>query len=220
VVLFLIGIPLNIVISVMIVILTPSIQRWWEKRDKTSHARTLRRIKAEYDDAVYYAVNKDFLSQKLILRTMGMVLYGIYLVLLVKIEVTHPVSRELFKVLKTPDFVRDHSLFIAGAFDVFELLLMLCFIVATAFTLTLLRQSMTLVHHVQFLEIYVESVPDEIRNKKREALAITLIDDRYTPSYFGMLNYEKRKEAIEGATPSLPSASLTSTAEAPEIKLD
>jgi hypothetical protein len=209
--LFILGISLNILISVTIVILTPSIQRWWEERGKTSHAKTLHRITKEYDDALYYALEPDALMHKLLLRIMGILLYGVYLVLLVKIDVTQAVGSELHGIFTMPTFLRLHPIMLAGAIDAFQILFMIFVCVATIFVVTLWQQSFSLVHHVQFIETYIESVPDEVRNRKREALAIAMAYDRMTPSSYALAKYNELIAAIESATPPDDAAEAKNT---------
>ena len=64
--------------------------------------KTGTRLTREYKEALYFSLHPQFLIYTLLLRCMGIMVYGVYLVLLVKMDVTRTVRREFLAFVPAP----------------------------------------------------------------------------------------------------------------------
>ena len=134
--------------------------------------KRFKRLGAQYKEAIYFAIHPEFLICHLLLRCMGVLLYTVYLVFLVKIDVSPRPGDEfhaLFRIHSISQLPR----------DVVEGVLLFLFSVATLVVMKKGASSFALVRRVQSLKHYVEEVPPEIRDKELEARVLLIADRRW-----------------------------------------
>ena len=78
------------------------IRRLSEKTGKTAKVKRIARLTREYKEALYFSLHLQFLIYTLLLRCMGIMVYGVYLILLVQMEVTRTVRREFLAFVSAP----------------------------------------------------------------------------------------------------------------------
>jgi hypothetical protein len=78
------------------------LQRLSKKTGKSAKAKKVARLTKDYNEALYFSVHPHHLICILLLRCMAIMVYGVYLILLVKIDVTRLISTAYLAFLPTP----------------------------------------------------------------------------------------------------------------------
>jgi hypothetical protein len=163
------------------------IQRWWEKRATSSQSKRHKRIAEEYAAATYYALHPEFLVCKLVLTCTGVMGFAIYLLCLIKIDVT-PVHPGLFPkpAFRVPEYV-------PTLLDVGQ---MLFIIVVAIFIGRTTINAFYLFERVRGFRFYVEKVPSKLRDVSMEKVVIAIVKGRPL-SVLSDLGIEELSTSIE-----------------------
>jgi hypothetical protein len=164
------GLVLQVIIGVATGLSIQPLQRRWEKRALSSRSKRLKRIRDEYQTTIYYALHPEFLICKLVLTTLGVCSYAIYLLFIVVLRGT-PIEFWTLKVgFSIPRYI-------VGALDVASILLI------TILTTAVGRIALNTIYffeRVRGFERYVTNVPKEIRDRKMEKLILAIARERPT----------------------------------------
>lgn len=191
----------TVIVAIAILLKGPKILQWFERRGQTSHQKTRKRLKEEYDDVLYYALHTDMMIGKMINAAMFMLLYIFALVLLSLIT---PIMFNVITIAPHLSIPQTASTFI---------LVISCVCLVSALSATTVAvakfafDSFNLYHHVKFLPIYAQSIPDDIRNQTMEKLVEALIVDKAAQLSSG---------AIEKLTQELEELNKTKASEKPK----
>jgi hypothetical protein len=164
------GLILNFVVGVGSGLAVQPIQRWWEKRASSSRAKRIQRIQEEYDETIYFALQPEFLLGKLILIGIGVSCYAVYVLLLVKLDVT-PFSSSAWSWHTTFTFPR-YVLMLLDVANVMFIVFLTTFVGRIAFN------AFALFERVRTFKRYVNKVPSEVRDLQLEKVVIAIVMER------------------------------------------
>lgn len=68
----------DLTIGVLAGLAVLGIQRYSDRIGKRSKTKKLSRLKEEYNETIYFALHPEYLICTLLLRCMGILLYGVY----------------------------------------------------------------------------------------------------------------------------------------------
>jgi hypothetical protein len=136
----------------------------------SSKSKRLKRISDEYDLATYFALHPEFLACKLVLTCLGVCVYIVYLLFLVKIDVT-PIPHG-------PWFPKPSFTIPGYIFTLVDVGNMLFLTILTIFIGRTGLNAFSFFERVRNFKNYVENVPIEIRDIPFEKLDIAIAKER------------------------------------------
>ena len=163
---------LNVIVGIGTGLSVQPIQRWWEKRAISSQSKRTKRIREEYTTATYFALHPEFLACKLVLTCIGVCAYIVYLLFLVKLDVTPIHAGAGF-----PKFSFTIPRYIMTMIEVGNMLLIT---VLTTFIGRTALNAFSFFERVRNFKGYVEKVPMEIRDVELEKVIIAIARERPT----------------------------------------
>jgi hypothetical protein len=183
----------EIVIGIIAGFAVLAIQRWSGIYAKQSHARSQKALKQEYDDVLYYSVHPEHLTNKLLIRCLGTLIYACYLLLIIKIDLG-PEAKQAWLRFLLP-------MLYASVWPLLASLESLLLIIATIFIVRMGIQSFFLISRLQNVQSYIESVPSNIRNRRNEHIVLAVLADRPTSpiSYARMQELKKALDELEAS---------------------
>ncbi len=176
-----IGTLVSIPVSIVAALVVPPIQRWLDKRGEKSHAKRRERIRDEYNEVLHYALRTDLLLGRMLVTLIQLAETIFVFVLWVWVR---PILDDVFGLFPPRHLsVSDHlRSIIIICFTVF-LSTMLAFMTVGA--VMFIKSAVRWVNvflNVKYVQTYIKSIPDDIRDKEIEKVVMYVARERALPT--------------------------------------
>src|SRR5258708_24606336 len=170
----------NILISVAVGLQLPKIQRWFDDRGKTSHEKKKSRQADEYNNVTYYALHTDMLVGRMVSVAIWVSLYALTFSSMNYVRPTVDTIVDFLAEPFHPTLSMPHV-----ARVIIVIVISLLFLGGlSGVTMIMMRQVIS-VHqlylNVRYFKSFVESVPEELRDRDMEQHVLNAVRDRSVP---------------------------------------